>query len=58
MAIDGIVRFCWCRASGEALAGALAAVWQERAKLTCFTGISRSADKRLWLIEAHLQADR
>jgi len=23
-----------------------------------FTGISRSADKGLWLLEAHLQADR
>jgi starvation-inducible DNA-binding protein len=23
-----------------------------------FTGISRSADKSLWLLEAHLQADR
>jgi len=23
-----------------------------------FTGISRNADKSLWLLEAHLQADR
>ena len=23
-----------------------------------FTGVSRSADKDLWLVEAHLQADR
>jgi starvation-inducible DNA-binding protein len=23
-----------------------------------FTGISRSTDKNLWLLEAHLQADR
>jgi len=59
------------RAHLEALAGALARFGKSVRKAIdetgkagdadtsdLFTGISRSADKSLWLIEAHLQADR
>jgi starvation-inducible DNA-binding protein len=59
------------RAHLEALAGALARFGKSVRKAVdetgkagdagtsdLFTGISRSADKSLWLIEAHLQADR
>jgi starvation-inducible DNA-binding protein len=59
------------RAHLEALAGALARFGKSVRKAIdetgkagdadtsdLFTGISRNADKSLWLIEAHLQADR
>jgi starvation-inducible DNA-binding protein len=59
------------RAHLEALAGALARFGKSVRKAIdetgkagdadtsdLFTGVSRSADKNLWLIEAHLQADR
>jgi len=59
------------RAHLEALAGALARFGKSVRKAIdetgkagdadtsdLFTGISRSADKSLWLVEAHLQADR
>jgi starvation-inducible DNA-binding protein len=49
------------RAHLEALAGALARFGKSVRKAideTGKAGVSRGADKNLWLIEAHLQADR